>query len=68
MEYCFAENLRRVRKSKGMTQLELAEKAGVSRSIVSQWENAERYPVLDKVYDIAKALKVPVSALVDTSS
>lgn len=68
MEYCFAENLRRVRKSQGMTQLELAVKVGVSRTTVCQWESTERYPTLDRIYDVANALKVPVSVLVDTSS
>lgn len=68
MEYCFAENLRRERKNLGLTQLELAKKVGVSRTTVSQWESTERYPTLDKIYDIANALKVSVSALVDTSS
>lgn len=68
MEYCFAKNLRKERKSKGMTQLELAGKVGVSQTTVSQWESTEKYPTLDKIYDIANALKISVSALVDTSS
>lgn len=68
MEYCFAENLRRERKSRGLTQSELANRVGVSQTIVSQWESTERYPTLDKIYDIANALKISVSALVDANS
>ena len=68
MEYCFAKNLRKERKKRGMTQLELAGKVGVSQTTVSQWESTEQYPTLDKIYDIANALKISVSALVDTSS
>lgn len=68
MEYCFAENLRKERKNRGMTQIELAGKVGVSQTTVSQWESTEKYPTLDKIYDIANALKISVSALVDTSS
>lgn len=68
MEYCFAENLRKERKKRGMTQIELAGKVGVSQTTVSQWESTEKYPTLDKIYDIANALKISVSALVDASS
>ena len=68
MEYCFAENLRTERKRRGMTQIELAGKVGVSQTTVSQWESTEKYPTLDKIYDIANALKISVSALVDASS
>ena len=68
MEYCFAKNLRKERKKRGMTQLELAGKVGVSQTTGSQWESTEKYPTLDKIYDIANALKISVSALVDASS
>lgn len=68
MEYCFAKNLRKERKRRGMTQIELAGKVGVSQTTVSQWESTEKYPTLDKIYDIANALKISVSALVDASS
>ena len=68
MEYCFAKNLRKERKKRGMTQLELAGKVGVSQTTVSQWESTEQYPTLDKIYDIANVLKISVSALVDASS
>ena len=68
MEYCFAENLRKERKNRGLTQIELAGKVGVSQTTVSQWESTEKYPTLDKIYDIANALKISVSALVDASS
>ena len=68
MEYCFAKNLRKERKNRGMTQIELAGKVGVSQTTVSQWESTEKYPTLDKIYDIANALKISVSALVDASS
>lgn len=68
MEYCFAKNLRTERKRRGMTQIELAGKVGVSQTTVSQWESTEKYPTLDKIYDIANALKISVSALVDASS
>ena len=35
----FAENLQKLRKQKGLTQEELAEKLFVSRAAVSKWES-----------------------------
>ena len=38
-EICFAENLRILRKSKGLKQTELAAMLGVDKRTVSAWEN-----------------------------
>jgi transcriptional regulator with XRE-family HTH domain len=42
--------IRRARKEQRLTQSELAEKVGVSRSAVDAWENNRSYP---KRYDVA---------------
>lgn len=63
-QYNFPMNLRRERKERGLTQDELARGIGVSRVTVSEWETNTRYPTLDRIYDIAKLLKIPVSTLV----
>jgi len=63
MEYSFAENLRQIRIKRNLSQQELADAINVGQNTVCRWENGERYPRLDKVYDIANALNVPVSAL-----
>lgn len=62
--YSFATNLKKERTNKGITQHELAEMIGVKQNTVSAWENAERYPTIDHMYDIANCLKIPVSMLV----
>ncbi|HEL1178043.1 TPA: helix-turn-helix transcriptional regulator [Streptococcus equi subsp. zooepidemicus] len=52
------EKLLQLRKSKGMSQEELAEKIGVSRQAISRWENGTALPdasnilVLSKLYDV----------------
>lgn len=49
IEMKFEENLRELRKQKGMSQEELADKLSVSRQAVSKWENGSAYPELDKL-------------------
>lgn len=63
-QYSFSTNLRRERKKHGFTQDELAQGIGVSQVTVSEWETNVRYPTVDRMYDIAKFLKIPVIALV----
>ena len=39
MEIKFAENLKNLRKAKGLTQKQLADRLGVDQRTVSAWEN-----------------------------
>ena len=41
----FSEKLQLIRKSKGMTQEELAEKLAVSRQAVTKWESGQKYVI-----------------------
>ncbi len=54
----FAENVRRVRKKKRLSQQELAKKIGISVSYVSMLERAQRSPPLETLEKAARALKV----------
>ncbi|MDE7171752.1 MAG: helix-turn-helix domain-containing protein [Oscillospiraceae bacterium] len=45
----FGENLQFLRKRRGMTQEELAEKMEVSRQSVSKWESNAAYPEMDAI-------------------
>ena len=42
----FGENLRSLRVSRGLTQKELGERVGLSKAVVSKYENALGYPTL----------------------
>jgi transcriptional regulator with XRE-family HTH domain len=55
------------RKMAGITQLELAEKAGISRTYVSQIEapNMTTTMSLEKVFDIADALGISAEKIFD---
>jgi transcriptional regulator with XRE-family HTH domain len=46
---CIADRIQSLRKSKGISQEELADKIGVSRQTVSKWESEQSVPDVDKV-------------------
>lgn len=50
----FSSQLVHYRKSKGMSQEELAALVGVSRQAVSKWETEEALPDLNKAIALAK--------------
>jgi transcriptional regulator with XRE-family HTH domain len=52
----FAQRLRELRQSRGMTQAELARRAVVSPTHLSELENADRAPGIDLVDRLARAL------------
>lgn len=61
----FSENLIQLRKIRGMTQEELAEKIGVSRQSLSKWENGDAIPDLENAGKIAQALDASLDELVN---
>ena len=52
------------RESKGLTQLELAEKSGVDRNYIGMLERGERNPSYLSLLKIAKGLNVQVYNLI----
>lgn len=50
-------NIRQKRKEKGLTQEQLALKAGITASSVSHYENNQREPRIRALKQIAKALE-----------
>lgn len=59
----FHEKLQELRKQKGLTQEELAEKLYVSRAAISKWESGRGYPSIDSLKGIGKFFGVTVDAL-----
>ncbi len=59
----FNEKLQELRKSRGLTQEELAEVLFVSRAAVSKWESGRGYPSIDSLKDISKFFSVSVDDL-----
>jgi transcriptional regulator with XRE-family HTH domain len=62
-----AENLKALRLSAGISQEELADRAGLHRTYVSSVERAHRNVTLENIFALAEALGVNPSALVRLS-
>ena len=57
--------LRDLRKEKGLTQEELAEKFGVSSRSVSRWENGNTMPELGILVELAEYYEVDIKEVID---
>ncbi len=58
--------LKRIREEKGLTQVELAQKSGVTREYITMIETgARKNPTVDTLKRLAKALKVKVGELLE---
>lgn len=57
------ENIKAIRKSKGLSQQELAVKLNVVRQTVSKWEQGLSVPDSDMLITISEVLETPVSTL-----
>lgn len=64
----FGENLKNVRKQRGVTQEELAEILGVSRQAISKWESGSGYPETEKLLVISKTLNISIDYLLNDIS
>ena len=60
----FGERLKELRQDKNLTQVDLALKIGVGKSIVSLWEKNECEPTLSKLIVIADYFGVTIDYLV----
>ena len=58
-----ADRIQALRRSKGMSQEELADAAGVSRQAVSKWESEQSTPDIDKVVILSEIFDVTTDYL-----
>ena len=59
----FHEKLQELRKSRGLTQEELAEALYVSRTAISKWESGRGYPSIDSLKEISSYFSVTIDDL-----
>jgi transcriptional regulator with XRE-family HTH domain len=57
------DRIRSVRRRRGVTQEELAELSGVSKSTIKKYEQGERKPTMQSLHALARGLKIKTSAL-----
>lgn len=57
------ESIKNIRKSKGITQKELAERIGITDSAITKYEKGDREPGWETLYKIADVLEVSINDL-----
>ena len=60
----FNEKLQELRKSRALTQEELAESLFVSRTAISKWESGRGYPNIDSLKEISRFFSVTIDELI----
>ena len=61
----FGDNLRHLRKSKKISQEELAARVGVSRQSVSKWETGDAYPEMNNILELCKIFHCNINDLIN---
>ena len=56
----FHEKIQELRKSRGLTQEELAEALFVSRTAISKWESGRGYPSIDSLKEISSYFSISI--------
>ncbi len=59
----FKDKLKSLRKEHNLTQVELADKLFVSRSLIARWEYGDVFPTLDNIGKIASFFNIPINDL-----
>ena len=59
----FHEKLQELRKSRGLTQEELAEALFISRTAISKWESGRGYPSIDSLKEISSYFSISIDDL-----
>lgn len=67
MSITFAENLKRFRTAKGLSQRELAEQIYVARSTIARWESGSRLPDAVIISRLAQCLDTNVNTLISSA-
>ncbi len=61
----FGDKLRRLRGAAGLTQMQLAERAGIPLATLRHWEHDRREPLVSALFKLADALGVDCRAFQD---
>ena len=64
MKNMFGEILKYLRQEKNIGQIQLAKELGVSKGIISMWENGLREPTMSSLISLSKFFNVSIDFLV----
>ena len=64
MENKFSTRIKELRNDKGLGQVELAKELGVSKSVISMWENGLREPSMSSLIKLSTFFNVSINYLV----
>lgn len=67
MTYKFAENLKKMRTNKGLTQTQLAQRLWLNKSIISAYENETRKPTLEVIIKLSEEFHTSIENLLGIS-
>lgn len=62
------EKIQQLRKSRGMSQEQLAEKINVSRQSISKWELNDSIPDLNKIVMLSELFSISIDELIKENS
>lgn len=60
----FKENLKKLRKNRGLNQVDLADKLGISDKTISSWESGRTEPNMKQLNELSKIFNVSINVLV----
>ena len=63
-----AETLKKLRKEKGLTQIQLGNRLFVNNSTIAKWENGSRLPDAAMITRLARVLGVDIGTLLSTAA
>ena len=66
MQHSIGKTIKDLRKSRGLTQEELAERIGVTAQAISKWENESGMPDLSQIVPLAHIFGVSTDTLLGT--
>ncbi len=67
MNTLFAETLKKLRKEKGLSQIQLGRQMFVNNSTITKWETGSRMPDAAMITRLARVLEVDVGTLLSTA-
>ena len=68
LDRIFGMNVMIFRKKRGMTQSELADKIGVTRSCIASWEGGQRHPDLTILVRLSLVFNVGINELLEENT